>query len=126
MEEPLLVLFLQLLKALAKFDEFGILLVLAEPGNQLDLDLDDLFSSSAKKHNNFTYHVALSDPLPSDNWDGLTGFIHQCLYDEYLAEHPDPTEIEYYLCGPPMMIDAIIDMLDNLGVDPESIFYDKF
>ncbi len=75
---------------------------------------------------NFTWHTALSNPLPEDNWDGYEGFIHQVVLDEYLSKHEDPTEIEYYLCGPPMMIDAVIDMLDNLGVEPEMIRYDKF
>jgi Na+-transporting NADH:ubiquinone oxidoreductase subunit F len=75
---------------------------------------------------NFTWHTALSNPLPEDNWEGYEGFIHQVVLDEYLSKHEDPTEIEYYLCGPPMMIDAVIDMLDNLGVEPEMIRYDKF
>ncbi len=87
---------------------------------------DDEFTMLSEKHDNFIYHTALSDPQPEDNWNGLTGFIHQCLYDEYLKDHEDPTEIEYYLCGPPMMIDAINDMLYNLGVEPEMIMYDKF
>ncbi|MBW2620573.1 MAG: NADH:ubiquinone reductase (Na(+)-transporting) subunit F, partial [Deltaproteobacteria bacterium] len=59
-------------------------------------------------------------------WSGMTGYIHQYLYDNYLSKHEDPTEIEYYLCGPPMMVDAIEDMLDSLGVEPEMIAYDKF
>ncbi len=70
--------------------------------------------------------VALSEPLPEDNWDGRTGFIHQCACDEYLAAHKDPTEIEYYLCGPLMMIDAVMKMLDGLGVEPEMIAFDDF
>ncbi len=87
---------------------------------------DEEFSALAEKCDNFTYHVALSEPQPEDHWEGLTGFIHQCLHDEYLSKHDDPTEIEYYLCGPPMMIDAVIRMLDNLGVEPEMIAFDKF
>jgi Na+-transporting NADH:ubiquinone oxidoreductase subunit F len=79
-----------------------------------------------EKFENFSYHVALSDPQPEDNWQGLTGFIHQCLYEEYLSTHPDPSEVEYYLCGPPMMIKAVMKMLDSLGVDPEAIAYDDF
>jgi Na+-transporting NADH:ubiquinone oxidoreductase subunit F len=75
---------------------------------------------------NFSWHTALSDPLPEDNWTGYQGFIHQVVLDEYLSKHEDPTEVEYYLCGPPMMIDAVINMLDNLGVEPEMIRYDKF
>lgn len=75
---------------------------------------------------NFSYHVALSQPEPGDNWDGMIGYIHECLLDNYLAQHEDPTEVEYYLCGPPMMVDAVELMLDNLGVEPEMIAYDKF
>jgi len=75
---------------------------------------------------NFKWNTALSDPQPEDNWDSYTGFIHQVLYDEYLSKHEDPTEIEYYLCGPPMMIDAAISMLDSIGVEPDMIRYDKF
>ena len=56
----------------------------------------------------------------------LTGFVHQCLYDEYLSTHPDPSEVEYYLCGPPMMLKAVMEMLDRLGVDPEAIAFDDF
>ncbi len=87
---------------------------------------DEEFKALAEKKKNFSYNVALSDPLPEDNWEGMVGFIHQCLHDEYLASHPDPGEIEYYLCGPPVMIDAVEEMLDSLGVEPEMIAYDKF
>ncbi len=87
---------------------------------------DDEFRELAEKYENFTYHVALSDPQPEDNWQGLTGYIHQCLYEEYLKSHEDPTEIEFYLCGPPPMISSIEKMLDDLGVEPEMIAYDKF
>ena len=87
---------------------------------------DEEFKALADKYPNFTYHVALSDPQPEDNWKGLTGFVHQCAYDEYLKHHDDPSEIEYYLCGPPMMIDAVMGMLDSLGVEPGMIHYDKF
>ncbi len=87
---------------------------------------DEEFKKLAEKYNNFSYQVALSEPLPDDNWDGLTGFIHQALFDSYLKDHDDPSEIEYYLCGPGMMIDAIIDMLDSMGVEEEMIAYDKF
>lgn len=75
---------------------------------------------------NFNYTVALSDALPEDNWKGKTGFIHQVIYDEYLKNHEAPEDIEYYLCGPPMMIDAVVKMLDSLGVPPENIMYDNF
>jgi len=83
------------------------------------------FRDLEKNFDNFSFHVALSQPKPEDNWEGLTGYIHQCLHDNYLSQHEDPTEVEYYLCGPPMMIDAIEDMLDNLGVESEMIAYNK-
>lgn len=75
---------------------------------------------------NFSYTVALSEPQPEDNWTGPTGFIHQVIYDNYLKNHESPEDIEYYLCGPPMMIDAVVKMLDSLGVPPENIMYDNF
>jgi Na+-transporting NADH:ubiquinone oxidoreductase subunit F len=75
---------------------------------------------------NFTWHVALSDALPEDNWDGYTGFIHQVLYDEYLKDHPAPEDCEYYLCGPPIMNQCVTDMLLSLGVEPEDIMLDDF
>ena len=78
------------------------------------------------KNDNFSYFVALSEPLPEDDWDGLTGFIHQAAFDNYLKDHDDPSEIEYYLCGPPIMVDAVRKMLDSLGVEPEMIQYDEF
>ncbi|MDJ0864664.1 MAG: NADH:ubiquinone reductase (Na(+)-transporting) subunit F [Myxococcota bacterium] len=84
------------------------------------------FESIAAENPNFEWHLALSEPLEEDRWTGLTGFIHQVLYDNYLKDHPAPEEIEYYLCGPPMMIDACSRMLDDLGVDPENIAFDDF
>ncbi len=75
---------------------------------------------------NFNFKIALSDPLPEDNWTGYTGFIHQVLHDEYLKDHPSPEDIEYYICGPPMMLQAVLNMLDNLGVEPDNIAYDDF
>lgn len=87
---------------------------------------DDQFKALEDHHDNFSYHVALSEPQPEDNWTGMTGYIHQCLYEHYLKDHPDPTEIEYYLCGPPPMIDAVCTTLDDLGVEPEMIAFDKF
>jgi Na+-transporting NADH:ubiquinone oxidoreductase subunit F len=87
---------------------------------------DEEFKELEEKFENFSYHVALSDPQPEDQWDGLVGFIHQVAYDEYLNNHPDPAEIEYYLCGPPMMLTAVQTMLDSLGVDPEMIAFDDF
>lgn len=84
------------------------------------------FEELARQHENFSFHVALSEPLPEDNWQGLTGFIHQVLYDEYLKDHPAPEDINYYICGPPMMTKAVLEMLDNLGVESENIHYDDF
>jgi Na+-transporting NADH:ubiquinone oxidoreductase subunit F len=75
---------------------------------------------------NFTWHVALSDPQPEDNWSGYTGFIHQVLYDECLKNHPAPEDIEYYMCGPGPMTKAVISMLIDLGVDRENILLDDF
>ncbi|MCP4996193.1 MAG: NADH:ubiquinone reductase (Na(+)-transporting) subunit F [Gammaproteobacteria bacterium] len=84
------------------------------------------FEELAKKHDNFSFQLALSDPQPEDNWTGSTGFIHQVLFDQYLGEHPAPEDINYYLCGPPMMNQAIFSMLDNLGVEEQSIHCDDF
>ena len=77
-------------------------------------------------YDNFSYHIALSDPTPEDNWDGPTGFIHQVVLDNYLKQHPEPEEIEYYLCGPPLMLSAVMKMLDELGVPEENIAFDDF
>lgn len=84
------------------------------------------FREMEKEFSNFQYNIALSEPLPEDNWNGYTGFIHQVLFDNYLRDHPEPEEIEYYLCGPPMMNAAVFKMLDNLGVPPENIAFDDF
>lgn len=86
----------------------------------------DEFDELAAKNDNFVWHLALSEPQPEDNWAGLTGFIHQVLYDEYLASHPAPEDCEFYLCGPPMMNTAVIKMLDSLGVPKENILLDDF
>tara|TARA_B100001250_G_scaffold161511_1_gene138750 strand:- start:397 stop:1629 length:1233 start_codon:yes stop_codon:yes gene_type:complete len=87
---------------------------------------DDHFKKIQEKFPNFKYNVALSDPLPEDNWNGYQGFIHQVVHDNYLSAHEDPTEIEYYMCGPPMMNAACSKMLDDLGVDKEMIDFDDF
>jgi Na+-transporting NADH:ubiquinone oxidoreductase subunit F len=87
---------------------------------------DDHFKSIAAKFPNFNYHVALSDPMPEDNWSGLTGFIHNAAYEAYLKNHEAPEDIEYYMCGPPMMISAVENMLYNLGVEKEMIAFDEF
>jgi len=84
------------------------------------------FEALARQFSNFSYFVSLSDPQPEDHWDGHTGFIHQRARDIYLSDHEDPTEIEYYLCGPPPMVAAVEKMLYDLGVESEMIAYDKF
>lgn len=87
---------------------------------------DEEYKQLTEEHTNFDYHVALSAPLPEDDWDGFRGFIHSSVYENFLKDHPDPAEIEYYLCGPPLMIDAILAMLESLGVEEEMILFDKF
>ena len=86
----------------------------------------DDFLNLEKQFPNFKYIVGLSEPLPEDNWEGATGFIHNVAFDNYLKDHEDPTEIEYYMCGPPMMIDACDKMLYDLGVERDMIAYDSF
>ncbi|MEE4196866.1 MAG: NADH:ubiquinone reductase (Na(+)-transporting) subunit F [Bacteroidales bacterium] len=86
----------------------------------------DEFEAIEKKFPNFSFHLALSEPKEEDNWNGLTGFIHQVVHDEYLSKHEEPEEIEYYLCGPPVMNDAVQDMLYNLGVPDEMVDFDDF
>ena len=75
---------------------------------------------------NFSFNIALSEPKPEDNWDGYVGFIHKVIEDNYLKNHQEPEEIEYYLCGPPMMTAAVTKMLDDYGVPPEMIAFDDF
>lgn len=84
------------------------------------------YDQLAAENDNFEWHVALSDPQPEDNWEGLTGFIHTVLFEEYLKQHPAPEDCEYYMCGPPMMNAAVIRMLTDLGVEPENIMLDDF
>lgn len=86
----------------------------------------DHFRQLEKEFPNFKFHIALSEPKPEDNWQGYVGFIHQVVYDNYLKNHPAPEDIEYYICGPPMMNAAIFKMLDDLGVPQENIAYDDF
>jgi Na+-transporting NADH:ubiquinone oxidoreductase subunit F len=87
---------------------------------------EDHFDSIAAEYPNFTWHLALSAPLPEDKWTGYTGFIHQVVLDNYLREHEAPEDIEYYICGPPMMNDAVIKMCAELGVEPENVMFDDF
>ncbi len=84
------------------------------------------FEKMEQDNDNFSFHVALSAPLPEDNWNGHTGFIHQVIFDQYLKTHNAPEEIEYYICGPQLMLDAVLKMLDDLGVPKEMIHYDDF
>jgi Na+-transporting NADH:ubiquinone oxidoreductase subunit F len=86
----------------------------------------DEFRELEKDFPNFSFHIGLSEPLPEDNWKGYIGFIHQMVLDEYLKNHPEPEEIEYYICGPPMMNDAVLKMLDDYGVPGEMIAFDDF
>jgi len=87
---------------------------------------EDEFRAIEKEFPNFKFHLALSEPIPEDNWTGLTGFIHKVLLDNYLSRHDEPEDIEYYFCGPPVMNDAVIKMLDSLGVPQENISFDDF
>jgi Na+-transporting NADH:ubiquinone oxidoreductase subunit F len=87
---------------------------------------DNQFKAIQEKFPNFSYNVALSDPMDEDNWSGYTGFIHQVVLDNYLSKHEDPTEIEYYMCGPPMMNKAVTGMLHDIGVEDEMIDFDDF
>ena len=84
------------------------------------------FDRLERENENFSWHVALSDALPEDDWKGYTGFIHNVLFEQYLKEHPAPEDCEFYMCGPPMMNTSVINMLIDLGVDPEDIMLDDF
>ncbi|MCA8989809.1 MAG: NADH:ubiquinone reductase (Na(+)-transporting) subunit F, partial [Planctomycetaceae bacterium] len=86
----------------------------------------DEFEALEKQFPNFKLNIALSEPLPADNWTGPIGFIHNVLYEYYLKDHPAPEDCEYYICGPPMMLSAVQKLLENLGVEPENIAYDDF
>ncbi|MCS6172954.1 NADH:ubiquinone reductase (Na(+)-transporting) subunit F [Shewanella baltica] len=84
------------------------------------------FDALAAENDNFVWHVALSEPLPEDNWTGYTGFIHNVIYENYLKNHKAPEDCEYYMCGPPIMNSSVIKMLESLGVEPENILLDDF
>ncbi|MGI1945702.1 NADH:ubiquinone reductase (Na(+)-transporting) subunit F [Shewanella glacialipiscicola] len=84
------------------------------------------FDALAAENENFVWHVALSEPLPEDNWTGYTGFIHNVIYENYLKNHKAPEDCEYYMCGPPIMNSSVIKMLESLGVEPENILLDDF
>ena len=87
---------------------------------------EDEFRAIEKEFPNFSFNLALSEALPEDNWTGLTGFIHKVLLDNYLSKHDEPEDIEYYFCGPPVMNNAVVKMLDDLGVPAENISFDDF
>ena len=87
---------------------------------------EEEFREIEKKFPNFKFNLALSEPLEEDKWDGYVGFIHQVLYDNYLSKHEEPEEIEYYLCGPPMMNDAVLKLLYDMGIPDEAIAFDDF
>lgn len=91
-----------------------------------ELFYEDELQDLASKHANFDFQMALSSPLPEDQWSGLTGFIHEVVLQNHLQSHPNPKAVEYYLCGPPMMIKACIKMLTDLGVSARQIAYDEF
>ncbi|MCB9494420.1 MAG: NADH:ubiquinone reductase (Na(+)-transporting) subunit F [Desulfobacteraceae bacterium] len=86
----------------------------------------DLFKELEEKHSNFKFYTALSEPIESENWNGMTGYIHQALYENYIKNHDTPEDIEYYLCGPPIMVESVIKMLMNEGVEEDSIMFDAF
>lgn len=91
-----------------------------------ELFYQEEYDQLAAENDNFKWHVAMSDPQPEDNWTGMTGFIHNVLFEEYLKNHPAPEDCEYYMCGPPMMNAAVIKMLKDLGVEDENIMLDDF
>ena len=96
-----------------------------EPGT-LHLAVVEDFDAIQAQNDNFRWTLALSEPLPEDRWEGPVGFIHQVLLDNYLSKHPAPEDNEYYICGPPMMNTAVINMLQDLGVEEENILFDDF
>ena len=94
--------------------------------NPNEVFYEDHFRKIEEEFPNFTFHIAMSEPRPEDNWDGYVGFIHQVVYDHYLKDHPAPEDIEYYLCGPPLMLQSALGMLDDLGIEEEMIRFDEF
>lgn len=91
-----------------------------------ELFYNDEYDQLAEENENFEWHVAMSDPQPEDNWEGMTGFIHNVLYEQYLKDHPAPEDCEFYMCGPPIMNQSVITMLKDLGVEDENIMLDDF
>jgi Na+-transporting NADH:ubiquinone oxidoreductase subunit F len=92
----------------------------------VDVFYKEEFDRLAEKHENFSWTVALSDPAPGDEWQGATGLIHEVLLQRYLRDHPAPEDCEYYLCGPPLMVQAVTAMLEGIGVGDDAIFFDDF
>ncbi len=91
-----------------------------------DVFYKEEFDRLAEEHENFSWTVALSDPAPGDDWQGVTGLIHEVLLQRYLKNHPAPEDCEYYLCGPPLMVQAVTAMLEGVGVEDDAIFFDDF
>jgi Na+-transporting NADH:ubiquinone oxidoreductase subunit F len=91
-----------------------------------ELYYEEVFDKLQREHDNFEWHPALSEMEKNDAWEGYSGFIHQVAYDNYLARHPSPESCEYYLCGPPLMVQSVLAMLDELGVAAENIHFDDF
>ncbi|MGI0135362.1 MAG: NADH:ubiquinone reductase (Na(+)-transporting) subunit F, partial [Candidatus Micrarchaeaceae archaeon] len=91
-----------------------------------ELFYEDYFNSLVESHPNFAFHLALSSPLPEDDWNGPVGFVHDVVLNDYLGSHPNPSALEYYLCGPPLMIKACTRMLEELGVPSHQIAFDEF
>jgi Na+-transporting NADH:ubiquinone oxidoreductase subunit F len=94
--------------------------------NPNEVFYEDHFRKIEEEFPNFTFHIAMSEPRPEDNWDGYVGFIHQVVHDHYLKDHPAPEDVEYYLCGPPLMLGSALGMLDDLGIEEEMIRFDEF
>ena len=94
--------------------------------NPNEVFYEDHFRKIEEEFPNFTFHIAMSEPRPEDNWDGYVGFIHQVVHEHYLKDHPAPEDVEYYLCGPPLMLGAALGMLDDLGIEEEMIRFDEF
>src|SRR5690606_10295777 len=86
----------------------------------------DHFDGIAEEFSNFSWYLALSDPQPEDDWTGYKGFIHQVVLDNYLSKHESPEDIEFYICGPPMMNAAVIKMCEELGIERENVMFDDF
>lgn len=87
---------------------------------------EEEFRAIEKKFPNFKFNLALSEPQPEDNWDGYIGFIHQVLHDEYMSKLDEPEDVEYYLCGPPLMNDAVLKLLYDMGIPDENVAFDDF